>query len=166
MVEKVVNYHDNWKKLKGNNKTITRSLFLEVERNREIFKVLEITHTDVKDMSLASVQNLFETLDTSIMETILFGIETEGDKDIWNYLSKKRLVTYKEDETETKLRKSLFGLMYFIVKRVQVLKTISKIEASFMVDVRVKQRLDNIAEHLFILEKALKQLPEIKEMYR
>ena len=165
MVEKLVNYHDNWKKLKGNNKAITRSLFLEVERNREILNVLNVEHKDVKELNLESVQNLIGALDTSIMETILFGIESNTEKDIWNYLSKKKQIEYEEEEESKKIKKTLFGLMYFVVNRVQVLQSISKIDSSFTKNIRVKQRLDNIKTHLGILEKALKQLPEIKEIF-
>ena len=164
LMEKMVTYRKSWIKLKGNNKAVIRSLFLEVERNRAVLNALDVEHKDVKQMDLEPVQNLFSTIDTSVMETILFGIEDDKDKDIWEYLSKMKEIEYKEEEESKKTKKTLFGLMYFVVNRAQVLQSISKIDSSFTKNIRVKQRLGNIKEHLGVLEKALKQFPEIKEM--
>ncbi len=160
-----------WKTLKGNRKAILRSLFFEIQTNIEILNTLNVKGIFAKDLASENVKSLFDQLDVSISEAILFGYNDEDKSSNFQYLKASSEIDYRPESYQEEKsgkkgfeNKTVIAKLYFVVKKVKTLQNLSKIDPKYLKNIRVKVRLDNINNHLVSIEKTLRNQQDIIDL--
>ena len=171
LVDQVSKNLSVWKTLKGNKKAILRSLFFEVQTNIEVLNTLNVKGIFAKDLSSENVKLLFDQLDTSISEAILFGYNDEDKSSNFEYLKTSSVIDYKPESYQEEKSgkkgledKTVIAKLYFVVKKVKTLQNLSQIDPKYLKNIRVKVRLDNIKNHLLSVEKTLRNQQDIVDL--
>ncbi len=171
LVDQVSKNLSLWKTLKGNKKAIIRSLFFEVQSNIEILNTLNVKGVFTKDLASDNVKLLFDQLDISISEAILFGSNDEDKSSNFEYLKTSSVIDYRPESYQEEKsgkkgleNKTVIAKLYFVVKKVKTLQNLSNIDPSYLKNIRVKVRLDNVKNHLLSIEKTLRMQQDIVDL--
>ena len=167
IADKTIGYVKQWQQLKSSKEALLRSLFFEVQSNLEVFKALNDNSITNEQFHQEGTRMIFQMLDTSVSEAILFGAESPKEYRNFKYLQKKRDIIFQDEKKKKQITeyKSLTEIMYFIVKKTKALRNLSTIDKDLLKKLRINIRMSNISNHLKIIESVLLEEDALNHLY-